>query len=593
MRNRSGRYADENIFLYHVWKKGFSPEELQLLVMIAKKLNKKGEAVIPKEDIESIYKRELTIDDLNVICSKLLSFVNVDYEDSLLSVTLFDFAEYRKNDAGGRELYFTCTEYLIKAFFKNNEIGNYQCDDFISLFSLSSIHAYTMFLFLEQHKNKTTFTVGLNELKKQLWCDDRPSYDVYANFDNNVLKKALTEIHEKTKLQYSYKPVKLGTSVVAVQFTFGNSKEYEGEVFFVEDSPVLTNDEWSAKFYKKGALCKLLYHNRLSLEEMKLIDIYCANINPTDRDTREIVVSKPTLIKLLEVKSNIKNEELKKRLKTLSSPVRLNDGTESILFDKADLRQNERYGVNEIVLRCNDEVEHLFFSVEEDKGIIYELKEVTSLASRYSYMMFLFLENNRFRGTFSIDVLTLKHILGCEKEKTYDSYKRLNDLLLKKVQAELHTKTDIRYEYRPIKSGREIVQIEFSVMENKRIELLQTQDPPQEQEIIDLGLNDWNFGEAEDVVDIECEHKEQEVPQKHKEKEVSFFRDNGEPKPMSEFLRELKEAEDENKKNPKKTPSEIAEEKIRQIYADDSLDQDTKIERVKAVIKAKFTGELK
>ena len=46
----------------------------------------------------------------------------------------------------------------------------------------------------------------------------------------------------------------------------------------------------------------------------------------------------------------------------------------------------------------------------------------------------------------------LKHILACENEETYKEFKYFNNLLLKKIQKELHEKTECRYTYTSIKT---------------------------------------------------------------------------------------------------------------------------------------------
>ena len=80
---------------------------------------------------------------------------------------------------------------------------------------------------------------------------------------------------------------------------------------------------------------------------------------------------------------------------------------------------------------------------------------MVSLTSRYSYFLYLYLENNRFRRSWTVPLEELKEVLACTA-KTYGEYKRFNDLVLKKCEKELNSKTDLRYSYAPVRRGRRV-----------------------------------------------------------------------------------------------------------------------------------------
>lgn len=77
-------------------------------------------------------------------------------------------------------------------------------------------------------------------------------------------------------------------------------------------------------------------------------------------------------------------------------------------------------------------------------------------------MLFLYLLDNRFRKTWSIDLADLKALLNCNAER-YKQFKFFNAEILKKCHKELCEKTDISFEYKPIKRGRTVSAVEFSV----------------------------------------------------------------------------------------------------------------------------------
>ena len=88
---------------------------------------------------------------------------------------------------------------------------------------------------------------------------------------------------------------------------------------------------------------------------------------------------------------------------------------------------------------------------------------ILSLTSRYSYFLFLYLENNKFREKWKVSLKELKQIIGCT-EKTYDKYYLFNTQILKKAQKELKEKAGIYFSYTGIRVGRSTKIIEFKII---------------------------------------------------------------------------------------------------------------------------------
>ena len=102
------------------------------------------------------------------------------------------------------------------------------------------------------------------------------------------------------------------------------------------------------------------------------------------------------------------------------------------------------------------------FNIDNIGYLRYRLKNVINLTSRYSYVLFLYLLDNRFRKSWSVDLADLKALLNC-KADAYKQYYRFNDLILKKCHKEICEKTDLCFSYKPIKRGRSISTVEFTV----------------------------------------------------------------------------------------------------------------------------------
>ena len=211
-----------------------------------------------------------------------------------------------------------------------------------------------------------------------------------------------------------------------------------------------------------------LWRSELTLAEFKILDTYLSRIDSHKPEKRTVMFEKGELEKLLGVK-RIRTEELDERLKHLGTPIRLDDSTAKnkrftriSLFEKATAEQDD-YGLWQVELTASPSAMKYFFNIENLGYLRYKLRCITSLTSRYTYIMFIYLEANRFRKSWEVSLDELKEILSCDKEETYKAFKRFNDLILKKILKEMHEKTECRYSYFPVKRGRSVKAIRFEV----------------------------------------------------------------------------------------------------------------------------------
>jgi hypothetical protein len=232
-----------------------------------------------------------------------------------------------------------------------------------------------------------------------------------------------------------------------------------------------------------------LWRSQLTLAEFKILDTYLSRINSHNPDKRSVVFEKGELEKLLGVK-RIRTEELDDRLKNLGTPIRIDDATAKnkrfariSLFEKSVAEQDE-HGLWQVELTASQSAMKYFFNVENLGYYRYKLRCITSIASRYTYIMFTYLEAHRNFKSWEVPLEELKKILDCENEECYKQFKVFNDRLLKRVHKEMHEKTECRYSYTPIKKGRYVVAIRFDldpVRELREAKLAQqTVDDPQE-----------------------------------------------------------------------------------------------------------------
>lgn len=211
-----------------------------------------------------------------------------------------------------------------------------------------------------------------------------------------------------------------------------------------------------------------LWRSELTLAEFKILDTYLSRINSHDTDKRVVMFEKGELENILGVKK-INQKDLEDRLKHLMGNVieiadeDIKKGFRLITLFEETIAEQDKNGLWQIKLECTQKAMKYFFNIENLGYLRYKLRCITSLTSRYTYIMFIYLEANRYRKSWDISVNELKEILDCDKEETYKAFKRFNDLLLKKVQKEMNEKTECRYKYEPIRKGRNVVAIHFEI----------------------------------------------------------------------------------------------------------------------------------
>lgn len=209
-----------------------------------------------------------------------------------------------------------------------------------------------------------------------------------------------------------------------------------------------------------------LWRSDMTLAEFKILDTYLARIDSHQPDKRTVIFTKGELEQLLGVKK-INKSVLSQRLANLYRGVEIEKVNSKklhtvALFEEAYGEMDEN-GLWTIKLTCSAPAMKYIFNVEELRYLRYKLRSITSLNSRYTYVLFLYLERNRFRKTWEEDVDTLRHYLNCDSDESYSAFKVFNDRILKRCQKEIQEKTECRFTYEPIKKGRKVVAVKFTL----------------------------------------------------------------------------------------------------------------------------------
>lgn len=234
-----------------------------------------------------------------------------------------------------------------------------------------------------------------------------------------------------------------------------------------------------------------LWRSDFTLQEFKILDTYLARIDSHHPDKRVVVFQKGELENILDV-IKIDRKKLKERLTHLmGNVVEIGNPKEPktmqmiTLFNEAVAKQDDETGLWEVHMECSEKAMQYIFNIEKLGYLRYKLRGIVNLQSRYSYILFLYLESQRRFKTWTIDLDDLKQLLKCDEEATYREYKRFNDLILKRCRKEILEKTEQRFTYEPVKKGRNVVAIKFT-LETPNCLLLEDDDFEEDLEELEL-----------------------------------------------------------------------------------------------------------
>lgn len=206
---------------------------------------------------------------------------------------------------------------------------------------------------------------------------------------------------------------------------------------------------------------------KINLFEYKMLDMYLARINSRDPDKRTVSFSMEDLSEIMSV--HLSKAELHEKLKKLQGLVVSNGDNEAVtLFEYSKINVDENNF--DVQLMCTQTAHKYFFNIENIGYFKYKFRNILELTSMYSYILFNYLEMNRFRQQpFDVSVEELKSCLNCNDE-CYKSFFRFNDLVLKKCHREITEKTELQFTYSTVKNGRSVVAIRFDIAKLKNLE---------------------------------------------------------------------------------------------------------------------------
>jgi hypothetical protein len=211
-----------------------------------------------------------------------------------------------------------------------------------------------------------------------------------------------------------------------------------------------------------------------SLGELKILDTYISRINAADESRTTVIFTKEEYEELMGITS-VDYRTLKKytegmlgKVVTLEMPNK--SFLQFVLFTAAYYHLDD-YGVPIIELSCSPQAKELFFCIGKYHYFKYALENVINLTHKASYLLYIYILPNRYRGTWTISLEELRdNVLDCKKQESYQEFKIFKNRVLDPAVKEINAKTDCHFEYEPIKRGRKVVEIKFTYLSKEAID---------------------------------------------------------------------------------------------------------------------------
>lgn len=230
-----------------------------------------------------------------------------------------------------------------------------------------------------------------------------------------------------------------------------------------------------------------LRHQNLKMFELKLIEVYLSRINSHKPESRTVIFEKDELKQIFGTTFHIDNlRQSLNVIRHLEVSELSEDGTRitektTNLFDYSEI-VHDKNGVAFIKLECSQRAMQYIFFLEDIGYLRYKLRNVIHLQSKYSYSLFLYLVQNKFKQSWRVSIADLIEIL----KTPYETYTEINKLILKPVLTEINSKTSLQYKYYPIKKGRITTEIEFEILDWGEIQKIAEEIEQEQPELLML-----------------------------------------------------------------------------------------------------------
>ena len=234
------------------------------------------------------------------------------------------------------------------------------------------------------------------------------------------------------------------------------------------------NPKW---IVEKSDPLMLMQSVPFTLGELKLLDTYISRINAADPEHCTVVFSKKEYEKLMGITCDPRTldkstDDLLSKIVKLKMPG--GQFLKFTLFNAAGYLKDD-YGNAIVELTCSEQARELFFFIKKDGNIYqyfkYAIENVIKLTRKASYLLYLHIIHERYRGEWTVSVDDLRNnILDCKGQESYNEYKIFKRAVFDPAVKEVNEKTDCHFQYEQIKNGRWVTRIKFTYLSQEQLE---------------------------------------------------------------------------------------------------------------------------
>lgn len=245
-----------------------------------------------------------------------------------------------------------------------------------------------------------------------------------------------------------------------------------------------------ALVYKSNSLIEGRY--KLSANAQKIAASLISKVNPhsTDEPLPTFSMKVPELAALCSVNEKKLYSTISSYTKELKSLViELRDEENIGYYRHLGLFREFEFDPREGVLNASFE-EKLEEHIRDFSGNFtrYQLIQLQHLKSRYSTRLYEILRKARNMDSpkaavvfYTVSLDELRLMVGATTKSYIKRYDLFRDRVLDVAQAELEEKTDLKFSFKPLRTGRKIVKIRFSITHNDQLKV-------QEGELLDQDI---------------------------------------------------------------------------------------------------------
>lgn len=209
-------------------------------------------------------------------------------------------------------------------------------------------------------------------------------------------------------------------------------------------------------------LIEARHKNPLTAREQKIVLTMASMIEPLDEDFKDYKISVKEFSKMLGLKGQAKYSDIKEISQNLiNKTIEIPQQKGGFLLVNWIASAEYIEGSGVVELSFSPKLKPYMLQLKEH-FTSYRLSNVLDLSSTHSIRLYELMKKWQHRNRWKCSVEDLKLQLGI-MDGTYERYSHFKARVLLKAAEEVNEKTDISIEFKEIKEGKRVVEIEFYI----------------------------------------------------------------------------------------------------------------------------------